>query len=308
MTLNMDVLNQVLVLFIIMGAGYIARKTKVIGKGVTTHFSTLLIYVTSPLIVLKSFYFDFSMDKLISASIMLAFTLAIHLLMAIAGTIIFSKLPRNKSQIMRLSVVFSNCGYMGIPVIRAIYPEDGLFYISVFLIGYTLFQWTYGIMVFSKDKGISKDGIKKALTSPGFIAIFIGLVIFIFSIKLPTPVFSAISLIGDMTIPLSMIIVGSLLAEVKLKEVFNEKIVFLASFLRLLLIPAITYIILNYVFGLEGKLLAICVLEVAMPTATMISIFANKFGGDAKLSSKVTMVSTMLSIITIPLFVILLKI
>jgi malate permease and related proteins len=140
------------------------------------------------------------------------------------------------------------------------------------------------------------------LFNPGIISVFLGMILFLFSLRLPLPVFRAVELVGGMTVPLSMLIIGALLADADIKGFFSGLSVYYGTFVRLLLIPMIALVVLK-VIGFPGQLLQICVLLVAMPAAANTAIFAEMYGADSQLASRCIVISTLLSIITIPLIV-----
>lgn len=291
-------LTQVIILFLIILVGVYAKKRDIISKEANKKLTSLLLEVTAPLLVITSFSFDYSPELLKNAIIVFIFGMLIHGFGALIGMFLYKKYPVKKQQILKFVTTFSNCGFMGFPILLSLYGRIGIFYGSIFLMSFYIYIWSYGVMVF-KGKGGGWKNIKKAFINPGMIAVYIGLPIFLFSIKLPTPLFSAMEMVGSMTSPLAMLIIGAILADVNFKSIFKGSGTYYASFIRLIVIPLIAFGVLT-LLGLKGDILGICIILVAMPAAANSAIFAERLDGDAEYASKVVAVSTLLSVITIP--------
>ena len=153
---------------------------------------------------------------------------------------------------------------MGFPVLESLFGKTGVFYGSIYVAVFNAFIWTYGVMLFSK--GREQTSVIKAMINPGIVSVIIGMFIFIFSIELPKPILQTLDMVGSMTAPLSMLIVGALLADTNLKDIFTGFEVYYGTALRLIVIPLITILALSLT-GLDRELLRVCVVLVAMPAA-----------------------------------------
>jgi len=300
------VIEQVLVLFLVILVGFVAKKRKMITDEVSQKLSGLLLYVTMPFMIIVSFHVEFSMQMLRNAGIVFVLAVAAHVFSIILGVLLFCKFTPSISKIMRFSAVFSNCAFMGFPVIDGLFGRDGIFYASIYISVFHIFIWTYGVGLFSGGFDL-RDTKKmfKAILNPGIISVAIGLIIFVSQIKLPAPLYQALSMVGGMTTPLSMLIVGALLADASFKGVMFKWHLYYGVLVRLLLIPLLVFLGLR-MFAIPSMLLGITVVLTAMPIAVNTAIFAEKYGGDAKLASQYIALSTLLSIITIPAIILLL--
>jgi len=296
------VFEQVMVLFLIMIVGMIATKRNIIDEQARKKMSELLLYITSPFLVVSSFNFKYSRDMLVNAGIVLAFALGIHLLAVFLGQFLFRRYPKEKQSVLKFTLVFSNCGFMGFPVLESLFGKIGVFYGSIYNAVFHIFLWTYGMMLFSRNK--EQTSIAKAVINPGTVSVVIGMVVFLFPIELPNPVSQVLDMVGSMTAPLSMLIVGALLGSIDLKSIFIGFDAYYGSLLRLILMPMIAILALSPL-GIERELLGVCVVVTAMPAAANTAIFAEKFDGDSILGSRSVGLSTILSIITIPLIMML---
>lgn len=296
------ILNQVIVLFFIMIVGYIARKRNIINSTTNKGLSELLLSITLPAMIIVSFNYSFSKDMLLKAATLLAISSVIHISLAIISKPLYSKFPWKVNSILRFITVFSNCGFMGYPVVSSVYGKLGIFYTAIFNIPFNVLMFTWGVMFFTRKKNFKSIG--KDILNPSLISIFIGLLIFILSIKLPYPLYKTLDLIGSTTTPLSMIVVGSMIAEIDIKNVFTGIEIYYSALVRLVLIP-ITVLIILRLFGAKGIYLGIPVLITAMPAAANTAIMAEKYKVDSILASRVVFVTTILSAITIPLIILL---
>jgi len=286
-----------------MVVGFFSRKKQYINPSVNRSLSELLINITLPSMIIASFNFKFSKDMFNIGISLFLISLIIHLSLLIIGKILYKRFNENEMKVLWFITLFSNCGFMGYPVVESIYGKIGLFYAALFNIPFNILMWTAGVFIFS-GKGDFKSA-KKALLNPGIVSVFIGLFIFIFSIQLPIPIQKTLELVGSMTTPLSMIIIGSTLADSKITSIFESKSIYFGTIVRLILIPIITFVVLKY-FGLKDFYLSIPVIITAMPAAANTVIMAEKFGGDAEFASKIVFLTTVISAVTIPLVLILL--
>lgn len=298
------IFSQVLILFLILVVGFYAKKRDIINNDAKKKLSELLLRITSPFLIVSSFNFEFSRDRLYNAGIVFLFAFCSHGFSILLGILLYRKYPDKTGKVLKFITIYSNCGFMGFPVLDGLYGKTGIFYGSIYVMVFHLFLWTNGVMIFSGEKDIGT--MKKALVNPGILAVLIGMFLFIFSIKLPVPVFKTLEMVGGMTTPISMLIVGSTLADIDLKSMFSGFAVYFGSAVRLVLLPLFSIITLKF-FGLPEMLFIICVVLVAMPAAANTTIFAEMYDGDVQFASRTIAISTVLSIVTIPLIILLTK-
>ncbi|SEF51582.1 hypothetical protein SAMN05660865_00408 [Caloramator fervidus] len=301
MDLN-NVFSQVLILFFIMLVGYFSRKRNIIEKSINKGLIELILNITLPFMILSSFNYEFSKEMLINAFRLYTISLVLYLTLVVLSKYLFKKYPYNERSVMRFVTIFSNCGFMGYPIVESVYGKIGIFYTAIFNINFNILIWTVGVMLFNNKE---KQNVKKVFLNPGLVSVILGFILFIFSIKLPYPIQRTLELIGSTTTPLSMIIVGSMLADININEFFKDYKIYYISLLRLIIIPLVTLTILKF-FNFSGMLLGIPVLIMAMPAAANTALFAEKFDADVSLASKCVFFTTVLSVVTIPLIIMLL--
>lgn len=298
------VLNQVLILLIIMIVGIFAGKKGIIADEASKKFSELLLYITNPMMVLGSFFFEFSAEKLKNALMVFLFATVFYFMSIFMSSLLFKGFNEKVKPILRFSAVFSNVGFIGLPMMKALYGQNGVFLGSFYVVAFNIFVWTFGYTMYgdAKESGGMKNLLKKALLNPSVVAVYVGIVIFVFRIPVPEIVKSAVNYIGDMTMPLSMLIVGALISTAKPKDLVNDPKVYYVAFVRLILMPLLAYGIL-YLIGVPESIYSVVVTALAMPVATTTTIFANLFDKDAIFASKAVILSNILSIITAPLII-----
>lgn len=299
---NNIITTQVLIFAVMMFVGFLARKKGVITPEVTKGLSDVLVNITSPLMIFTSFQFAYTSDMLRSAGKVLVFSLFIHLFSLLLGLVIYNMYPKPIRTILRFITVFSNCGFMGLPLLQGVYGKIGVFYGSIYLVVFSVLLWTVGVVIFTGKQG--QNSLRRNLLNPNIIGVVLGLTTFVLSIKITGPVYSALELVGGMTTPLSMLVIGSLLAGVRIRDLFSGFALYYGTFIRLLAIPGLTLLITD-LCNLTPILQGVCVLCAAAPTASITAIFAEKHNGDPLFASRIIFFSTVLSLFTLPLFLLL---
>ncbi len=295
------VLQQVIVLFIILAIGYVAGKFKILDSNGTKKLSEVLLFIAAPMMVLNSFFIEFSKERLVNIIWILGFAMFTFIFSIILSKYIYGKFNENTAPVLKFSAIFSNCGYMGLPLMKAVFGDDGAFYGSFYIVMFQVFLWSYGYMMFG-SKNTNAGMLKRVLRNPSIIAVCIGTIVFLFSTPIPASIKGAIKAVGDMTMPLSMLIVGGVISTARLWSLFNDWKVYLSSFIRLILMPVLAFLI-SILIGVPSLPAAITVTALTMPVATNATIFSEMFGKDAVFASKCVAVSSLLSIITAPVII-----
>lgn len=294
-----NVLQQMIILFILMAVGYIANKTKVMDEESNKKFSKLVINITSPAIVIDSVIGNKIENKL---EVLIVFLLAIlpFVLFPILSKMMVKliKVPAQTKGALEIMLVFPNMGFMGIPVIGGIYGSDAVFYVSIFMLIFNVAFFSYGIATLSHHDG-NKFSIK-SMVNPGVISAILAIFIFLLEIPIPSILADSIGIIGAVTTPLAMLVIGSTIASVPMKEVFLEKKIYIVTFIRLIAYPIIIWLLLKN-FIKNDTLLGVAVLLSGMPIAANVVMACNEYGGDSEFVSKGIFLTSLLSILTIPL-------
>ncbi|NMA82960.1 MAG: AEC family transporter [Epulopiscium sp.] len=306
------ILNQIFILFLLMIVGYIARKANVFSSSDSKGLSSLLIKVTMPAMIIHSMQKPFDPQLFRESLQVLFFSCIVYTVsFFIAKLFVILFRPQEKDQgVFQFMIVFSNVVFMGYPVLQAIFGEESLFYGAIYNLPFNLLVFTLGIYFIQGKRKNTEQQLQqekwKLLLHPAIIAVGIGFTIFLFSISLPGPIQDTLGLLGGLTTPLSMIIVGGLLAETDIKQIFGNWRLYILCTIRLIIFPMITWGILQF-FTKDLLMLGIPVIISAMPVAANAAIIATEYDGNEALASQGIFLSTLLSIGTIPLMAYLLS-
>src|SRR5690554_760759 len=298
------VINQILVLFLIIFAGYIINKRGLIDKKINDGLSLLLTEITMPALVINSIIsVDLNPESTHNLLIMTVITLFTYLLLIILANL-FTKIlgcSSERKTVFKFLLIFANVGYMGIPVIGSIYHETGIMYVIINNIFFNILLWTYGIYIFSTAKDNKTKIQWEKLKNNGLFAIIIGFFLLFSEIKLG-PITEAVKILGDMTFPLSMLIIGGALTNVSPENMLRDKYIFLQILFKLIILPLIGLLLIHHLP--VPKLIAnINILMLAMPAGTIAVIFARKYHSDYEFASEGIFFTTLFSLLTIPLFI-----
>lgn len=292
------VINGVISLFLIMLLGVYGSKRNIITDEINRGLTEILLKITLPLMIVSSFVFTFdeSMEKNITKTFIYAFLTFV--IVAIISYLFLMPIKSKKRKILQFANVFSNCGFIGFPIMESIYGFEGVIYTSIFNMYFAIFTWTYGIMIFTGK--VTFKEIKKVVLNPCVIAVYIGVFIMKFNIQIPIVIYSTIKIVGSMTSPLSMIIVGVILSKANIKENLKDWTIYYGSIIKLLIIPILLYLI-TLIINDNSKVANTMLILSAMPAAAMTSILAENFNKEKEYAAVIVFFTTLISLITFPI-------
>lgn len=294
---------QLGILFILMFVGYIAAKLKWITDSGVNAFSKFIVKIALPALIISSMIIPLTPEKSSDAISMFMIATLSYTVVCILAFILPRFISKNKDElgIYAFSIVFSNSGFMGFPVINAIFGKEAIFLVSIHNILFNVLVFTLGIKLIQSGKNEKTRFNIKELLNPGTIASVIGLIIFFTELKVPSIVVETMDIVGELCTPLSMITIGAMLAALPVKQMFNKKEVYILSIIRLIIMPAIVFAVLRYIFNIQDELLlGIPVVIAGMPVAANTAIMTKQYGNQSELASQGIFVSTLFSCITIP--------
>lgn len=308
----MEIVSQVMVLFLLICTGFVTKRLGIVTEKINRELGRLIMNVTLPAFIIVSMNYEFSYQALIESFNLLIISFVVYGFAIVVSKVVVRalKIERAKVDVYEYVMTFSNVGYMGYPVVAIVFGTTGVFYAAIYNLSFNLLIWTYGVHLMSRSKGtkqLTASQRLKHILNPGLIAVFIGFFLFLTSTKMPQTLYRTMDMIGSTTTPLSMMFIGFLLSELQFKDLFNEFKDYVVIMIRLLLLPAVVGIVL-YKMGMTGYLLGIPVLITAMPGAANTAVFAELYENDSVLASKLVFISTLLSVVTIPLFMIFLQV
>lgn len=308
MELALKILYQVIIIFLYMSVGFVLSKTKKISDTGVKDITGVLLSVVTPCVLISAYQqkideFSFSVIK--GLGIAALFTVIVHIVAIIIATYFYKKEDSGRYKVNRFAAVYSNCGFMAIPILSSVLGADGVFYGSVYLAIFTFFYWTHGVIVYSGSK--SSISSKALFLNAGVIGTLIALLLFLFKIKLPGILSDATNGIADLNTPLSMLILGTYLANVNWKNAFSKASLYTVSLLRLILIPVISVFIIlliRLVIPVNSLIAQAVFIPAACPVAGVTALFAAKYGSDATYASELVAITTLFSIITLPVMMV----
>ena len=292
------VFNLVLSILLLISVGYFSKKFNFISETTVRELSRLVINVIVPALIIISFSRDFSKKILFNSSNIIIVAFFYFILSFSYYWIFYKFFEKDKRKVMVFLSLFSNTVYLGFPVIYEVIGEIGIFYAVVYNFVHTVFLWTLGVSLINKDH--EKWNIKNIITPP-VIAMMIGTLIFLFSFKLPLFITNSLKILGSAATPLAMIVVGYTLASLERSNFFQIKLL-LMSLSKLILLPLIILLVLTQL-SFDKDISGVILLEASMPCSTLTVIMARKFKSDYHTVSQAVFVSTLFSLISIPMVV-----
>lgn len=292
---------QAVVMFILLGAGYFLYKLKFLDDDSTRRLSDIVITVICPIVIFNAYQTDFRPE--LAKGLLYAMILAFfcQTVLVITAKLVVRK-TREDFRVERFAAGYSNCAFMGIPLVNAAFGAEGVFYLTSFITAFNVFMWTHGVILMSGKKQSPKT-LVKILASPAIIAIVLGLVFFFTGIRMPEIIGQPLDYLGSMNTPLAMIVSGATIAKAGiLSGVKNPRVYFLQAF-KLLITPLLLSLIVvpTELLGVSPLVVNTVLIAAASPTASATIMFAYKFGGNEKYASAHFALSTIMSILTIPL-------
>lgn len=294
---------QVCILFVLIFTGVLCAKMRIFSAEAKSVLSNMLVYLIMPAMALNSYLVDFNPE--VSKNIFRAFSYSIALnAVGIALTFLLNRDKDNpKTPICRLACIFSNAGYMGYPLIQALYGTEGLMYANAYVTLFNILLWTVGVRLMTRQQ--TGGELWRIFKNPVIWAVALGLAIYYLRIPVPQLIRAPLKYIGDMNTPISMMITGILLAESNVFGILRDSLLWRTVTVRLLIIPAVC-VAGFFVLGIRDMAAQVTLLQEACPCAAITSVFAVQFHYDEGFAGGLVVVSTLLSIITLPLCALLL--
>ena len=293
--------SQIAVIFLLMLLGALARQLGFLSPTTINDLTNLVLYFLSPLVIIKAFLAPFSVTRLKIFCLTLVGVVITYLVTILLAKLAFAKVKdANLRRIATYGSIYSNNGFMGIPLAQALFGSTGVFYGVVSMVGFNAFTWTHGVAMFKKQSAAPLTRLKRVLANPNLIAITLGIVIFTVQIPVPSMLTSFLDYASAAFTPLSMIIIVSNFAGRRRADQKVPPDLGATSLLRNLVFPALTIVILKCL-GLTGVPLMTTVILAACPVAGLVVLFTLQAKGDARPATVVMSVSTLLSLVTIPL-------
>jgi predicted permease len=298
MQIAITALNQILIMFMIILVGAVCYKTDLIDKEMNKKLSDLVLMLVNPLVIFISYQRKF--ESALLAGLLLSIVLGIvtHLFGILLSTLVLRKKNHEADiAIERFAVIYSNCGFIGIPLVNGIFGSEGVFYLTAYMTVFNLVVWTHGMVTVSGKS--DRRTIIKAILSPSVIATLAGFLFFVCRIILPNTLEQTLSYIGNMNTPLAMIVAGVTIAQTNFMKLFTKVRIYFIAFLKLFIVP-VSMLLLYRLFHVPHIVLLTSVLAASCPTAATINLFSIRYDKNYLYASEMFALTTILSLITIP--------
>lgn len=297
------VFNQTVIMFMIVILGALCYKFRIINDTGRKQISDLVLYVVNPLLIFMSYQTEMRAE-LIEGFLWTALMAVISFILFIfLSKLIFRDKPGREAAIERFSVIYSNCGFMGTPLIFGVFGNDGVFIMNGFITVFNIFVWTHGVILMSgKNESSIGRSLLKAVTAPAVIAVAAGVICLFTGLRLPGMISTALNNVAEMTTPLAMIVAGaSIMSAGILKSIKNVRVYIVAA-VKLIVLPIVgAAVILLLPCPDIPKLITL--IEISCPAAAIGTMFAIKYERNSEFASQIFAVSTLLSLATLPIIV-----
>ncbi len=295
-------LNQMITLFLMMFLGYFLYKVNILNETFNKQITVLILQVTTPCLILSSVLDDSA--ALSPSAVAETFIVAIlfYLLLPLISKLItfIIRAPKQQQGIYNFAGTYGNVGYMGFPIIASLLGSSALLLTAIFNIMFNLSAFSIGVFTITKGTGKQVEFSPKSLLTPGILLSTASILVYLLGIRFPYPVEQAVYSVGQLTTPLAMIMIGSTLATMKVREVINDKRVYFYTLIHQILLPLLLFPVMKLLIQSE-LLLAVSFVLFIMPAGNITVLFATNYDLDAKLDARIVFITTLLSLVTVPL-------
>lgn len=295
--------QQVLILFILVLIGFVLGKRGVMNDAGGRICSDLAMFLATPCVIINSFQREYSDQVLQSLLIALLVAFALHAVMIGIAHVVYRQ-DNARTRVYRAATALSNAGFMGLPLQQAVLGDEGVLYGAAYVVAMTVTLWSYGLLLM--DKSERKVPIRKILFSPGMIGLVVGLLLFVCRVTLPDLIAVPVKHLGNLNTPLPMLFAGFYLSKIDIKQALRQRGDYGALTMRLIVVP-IVCIGLMYLCGLRGVMLTSMSIALTAPVAVAVAMFADRYHQDAKTAVNLVALSTLFSVVTMPLIVAVVK-
>ena len=302
MEIVLILIQQVITMFILVGIGYLMFRGKKISLEGSKTLGNILIFLSLPCVIINGFTVERTPEHIRG----LAFSALLAVLILLISVVI-SRMFFRRDAIAAFAGAFSNPGFFGVPLITACLSSGAVFYVASFIALLNMLQWTYGVAIMTAEGSHEKKKLselitpRKILTAPFMIAILIGLFLFFSGLELPQIVTKCITFLSGLNTPLAMFTVGVYLAQTRFREMLGKGKLYLISAVRLLVIPAAAILILRFIPESFTEMKLALLISIACPVGSNIAVYAQLHNKDYAYAVETVIISTLMSVITIPL-------
>lgn len=298
MSLATTAFHQITIMFFIILIGIFCYRIRLIDPNTNRKLSDIVLMLVNPFVIIISYQREFDTTLLTGLLISLIMAVVTHIFGIVISKVIIRGNKHSADLIIeRFSVIYSNCGFIGIPMAGGLFGSEGVFYITAYMTIFNLLVWTHGVIMMTGKANVKSVG--KALLSPSVVATVVGFLLFVTRLILPGILTDTMTYIGNMNTPLAMLVAGVTIAQTDIRKLWTKLRIYYISVVKLLLIP-ITMLLIFRLFELPNVVLLTSVLAAACPTAVTVNLFSLRYDKNYFYASEIFAVSTISSMITIP--------
>lgn len=292
-----NMVNAQLILLIYLAVGAYCYKRHLIDPHTKQKLVDFILKITLPCMIFNSFNKPLTPEVLQKTALVFLVSFCIAILSYLSGKVLYNHYPSEKKSILQYCTLVNNSGFLGMPMVSSVYGADGLLYASIFIIPNRIMMWTAGLSLFTVSD--FKTKCKNIFLNPCIIAVFLGLARRIFNLPFPQFLDKAISNIGAITSPLSMIIIGTMLVGISFKTLLEPSILYL-TFVRLIGLPLMALVLMK-LLHFDPLLTGVSLILTGMPAGSTSALLAAKYGADEDYASRCIITTTLISLVTIPI-------
>ncbi|MBP5237209.1 MAG: AEC family transporter [Clostridia bacterium] len=303
MTVDISIiLTTVATMFFMLLAGFTVKKLKWVNDTTSKQITLILIRIGQPMLIISSMLkVEYSVDNLIGGATVFLIGIVSHTLLSVLAYFSCRWMKdADKRKICEFALIFSNCGFIGFPVLNALIGPVGVFYASFYVLTFNIFTWTWGMVILGRGRKDIKINPKNMILNFGTIPSFLGLILYVSRIPIPAFISEGMSSIGAICTPLSVILCGILLAQGSLKKLFTQFNIYYVSLLKLIVFPLIITVIAKF-SGLPDTMVYIASIMSALPTAANTVMFAELYDIEQEYAAQIVGITTALCVLTVPL-------
>ena len=296
-------LNAQMILLVYLAVGMYCMKVGLIDRDSKEKLVDIILRITLPCMIFNSFNKPLTPEVMKQTALILVVAVSISILSFLLGKVIYNKYPQKKKSILQYCTLVNNSGFLGMPMVSAVYGSEGLFAASIFIIPNRIFMWTAGLAMFTTADFRTK--CKNILLNPCIVTVFLGIARRMTGFPVPEFLDTAIANTGAVTTPLSMMVIGTMLIGVPWKKLLEPSI-FRLAFVRLIALPLVALFILNLIDA-QPLLAGVSLILTGMPAGSTSALLAAKYGADEDYASRCIVTTTIMSLATIPVLMLFLK-
>lgn len=289
-------LKQICIMFLLIAVGMFLVKKGYLSEQGGKDLGAILLRIVIPCVIVKSYITEYTPERAMDLAVSAGMAVVALIVAIVVSYLVFG----SRKRIENFGAAFCNVGFIGIPLVQAVLGEGAVFYLASFIALLNIMQWTYGILIMTGNRDVIRA--KVIFTNPVVLAFLLGLLIFFLRIPVPKVIVSTLGSIAAMNTPLAMIILGTYLVKMNMREMFTSKSAFLCTFLRLILIPIVTLIVVCLIPGVKMEIRQVILIAGCTPVGSNIAIFAKQYDKDYRLSVVTVCLSTVFSIVTVPAY------